>query len=80
VDDRDSIPDRRWDFSPCHRARPALGPTHPPIQWVQQVLSPEVKWPGRETNNSPPSSAEVKNTWSYTPVPPIRLTHVVMLN
>jgi hypothetical protein len=24
-----------------------------------------VKLPGRETNHSPPSNAEVKNTWSY---------------
>jgi hypothetical protein len=33
----------------------------PPIQWVPEALSPGVKWPGRETDNSPPSSAEVKN-------------------
>jgi hypothetical protein len=25
-----------------------------------------VKWPGREADNSPPSSAEVKNEWSCT--------------
>jgi hypothetical protein len=29
-------------------------------------LSLEIKWPGRESDHSPPSSAEVKNAWSYT--------------
>jgi hypothetical protein len=26
----------------------------------------EVKWPGREADHLPPSSAEVKNVWNYT--------------
>jgi len=41
-------------------SRPALGPTQPPIQRVSGALSPEVKRPGREAENSPLSSAEVK--------------------
>jgi hypothetical protein len=41
-------------------SRQALGPTHPPIQWVLGALSMGVKRPGREANNSSPSSAEVK--------------------
>jgi hypothetical protein len=42
--------------------RPALGPTQPPVQWVPGVLSPGVKArPGRDTDHSPPSSAEVEN-------------------
>jgi hypothetical protein len=41
-------------------SRPALGPTQPPIQWVPGALSLGVKWPGREADHSPPSSAEVK--------------------
>jgi hypothetical protein len=45
---------------------PGLGPTQPSIQWVPEALSPEVKRPGCETDHSPPSSAEVKNAWSYT--------------
>ena len=34
-----------------------------------EVLCPSVKLPGCEVNSSPPSSAEVKNDWSYTSIP-----------
>jgi hypothetical protein len=51
-------------------SRPALGPTQPPIQWVAGILSLGLKRPHRETHHSPPSSAEVKNAWSYTSTPP----------
>jgi hypothetical protein len=47
-------------------SRPVLGPTQPYIQWVPGTLSPGVKRPGREDDHLPPSSAEVKNTCSYT--------------
>jgi hypothetical protein len=53
-------------------SRTALGPTQPPIQWVPGALSLGVKRPGRKADHSPPS-AEVKNAWSYTSTPPIRL-------
>jgi hypothetical protein len=59
-------------------SRPALGPTKPLIQWVTRALSPGVKRPWREADHSPPSSAEVKNAWSYTSTPPIRLHGVVL--
>jgi hypothetical protein len=36
------------------------GPTQPPIQWVPGALSLGVKRPGRETDHSPSSSAELK--------------------
>jgi hypothetical protein len=52
---------------------PALEPTQYPIQWVPEALSPGVKRSGREADHSPPSSAEVKNVWSYTSTPPKRL-------
>jgi len=39
----------------------ALRPTQPPIQWVSGALSLGVKRPGRETDHSPQSIAEVKN-------------------
>jgi len=39
---------------------PALGPTHPPVQWVPGALSLGVERPGREADHLPPSSAEVR--------------------
>jgi hypothetical protein len=42
-------------------SRPTLGPTQPPIQWVEKVPFPDVKWPGREPDHSPPPSAEFEN-------------------
>jgi hypothetical protein len=59
-------------------SRMALGPTQPPIQWVPGALSLGIKRPGREADHSPPSSAEVKNAWSYTSTPPLRLYGVVL--
>jgi hypothetical protein len=50
-------------------SRPALGPTQPPIQWVPGALSLGVKRPGREADHSLPSSAEIKDAWSYTSTP-----------
>jgi hypothetical protein len=38
--------------------------------------SPGVKWPVREANHSPPSSAEVKNGVAMSPLP----LHGVVLN
>jgi hypothetical protein len=34
-----------------------------------RALSLEVKQPEREADHSPPSSAEVKNAWSYISTP-----------
>jgi hypothetical protein len=47
-------------------SRPPLGPTQLPIQCVPGALSPGVKRLGREADHIPPSTAEVKNVWSYT--------------
>jgi hypothetical protein len=47
---------------------PVLGTIQPPITTVPGVLSAGVKRPGPKTD--PPSSAEVKNAWSYTSTPP----------
>jgi len=33
-------------------------------------LSPEVNQPGHEAHQSTPSTAEVKNEWSYISIPP----------
>jgi hypothetical protein len=55
------------------RVQKGSGPTQPPIQSVPGALSLGVKRPGREADHSPPSSAEVKNAWSYNSAFPIRL-------
>jgi hypothetical protein len=65
-----SSPGRGWEFFLFTTvSRPALGSTQPPIQWVLGALSLGVKLPGRETDHSPPSSAQIKNGWSYTSPP-----------
>jgi hypothetical protein len=43
---------------------------HPAYYPMGTGVSLGVKLPGREANYSPPSSAEVKNAWSYTSTPP----------
>jgi hypothetical protein len=49
---------------------PALEPTEPPVKKVAGTISVGVRRPGHEADRSPPpSSAEVKNAWSYTSTP-----------
>jgi hypothetical protein len=43
-------------------SRPVRGTIQSPIQWVKR--------PGREADHSSPSTAEVKNPWSYNSPPP----------
>jgi len=43
-------------------SRLVLGPTKLPVQWVPGTLTR----PERETDHSPPSSAEIKIEWGYT--------------
>jgi len=38
----------------------------------------DLKRSGREADHSPPSSAEVKNAWRYTSIPPICVHGVVL--
>jgi hypothetical protein len=62
-----SIPGGGWgagNFSLLHSVQTGLGPNQPPIKRPPWVPSP---W--READHSPPSSAEVKNRWSYTSIP-----------
>jgi hypothetical protein len=58
----------QWIFSRLSRL--PLRPTHPPIQWVPEAISLEVMWPGREADQSSPTSAEVNKMWIYTSTPP----------
>jgi hypothetical protein len=63
------LDDRGFDYRhglDTTASRLALRPTQPPIQCIPGDLFLGVKRPGRESDHSPPSSAEVKNTWSYT--------------
>jgi hypothetical protein len=57
----------------------ALGPTQPPIQWVPGSPSLGVKRPGREADQSPPSSAEIRECVELYLHSPIRLHGVVLI-
>jgi len=56
-------------------SKPGLGATQPPIQWVPGTLCPGIKQPGHEVDHSFPSTAEVKNEWSYTSTPHMSSPH-----
>jgi hypothetical protein len=48
--------------------KPALRPTQAPSQWVPGSQSPGIMLPGRESDHSPPSSAEVKKGVAIPPL------------
>jgi len=54
----------------CKRSIPPLGHNQPSIQWVPGALSPEVRRPATEADQSLLLSAEVKNEWRYNSIPP----------
>jgi hypothetical protein len=56
-------------FSSTITARSALGPTQSSIQWLPGVVFPGLKRQRRESDHSPPSSAEVKNGGAIPPLP-----------
>jgi len=49
-------PDWLWGLTSCL------------LQWVLLAPSLRVKWPGSEVGHSLPSTAEIKNTWRYSPI------------
>jgi hypothetical protein len=67
--DRICSPGRVKNFLFSTSFRPAMGSTQPPIQWVPEAVSPEIKRPGHEADHLPPTSAEVKKTWCIHPLP-----------
>jgi hypothetical protein len=68
LDSWSSIPDRdKSVFSTA--SRPALGPTQPPIKCVPVIVSPGIKQPGRDAEQSPPSSTEVENGGAIPSLP-----------
>ena len=65
----------RWGRAFPHLSKPALGPTHPPVQWVSG-LSRGKDRPGHEADPSTPSSAVVKERvelYLYSPYGPYGL-------
>jgi hypothetical protein len=70
---RGSSPGQGWKFlSSPPRPDRLYGPPSL-LSNVYQGLSLGVRRPGREADHSPPSSAGVKNVWSYTSTPLICL-------
>jgi hypothetical protein len=61
LDERDSIPRRGRIFIFSTASRPALRSTQPPVGRAPGVLSSGIKQPERETVQSPPSGAKIKN-------------------
>jgi hypothetical protein len=60
-DGRPGFPGRSRDsFLFATASRPALGSTHPPVQWVPEVLSARVKRLGLEADYSPQRNAGLK--------------------
>jgi hypothetical protein len=65
-------------FSLRHRCVQTGSGTHPASYSMDSWgFFHEGKAAGCEADHSPQSSAEVKNTWSYTSTPPVRLNGVV---
>jgi hypothetical protein len=60
------FPAEARDCSLLHSVKTDYGAHPASYQWVLGTLSPAEKQPGREADHSPLSSAEVKNSWSYT--------------
>jgi hypothetical protein len=69
LDSRGSIPSRGKIFLFSISSELTLEPALQPIQWVLGVISPMEKRPGREADQSPPSSSEVKNGGAIPPRP-----------
>jgi hypothetical protein len=57
------------NFSLHHRVQNGSEAHPASYPMVTRGSFPGVKRPGREADHSPPSSAEVKNAWSYTSTP-----------
>jgi hypothetical protein len=80
MDEQSSIPDRGNDgnFSLLHRFHTGFGSHPASYQMGGGGPFPWIKRPKREAYHLPIFSVEVKNTWSYTSTPPIRLHDVVL--
>jgi len=50
-------------------SRLPLGPAQPPIRRILEVLTPGMRRPEREADQSPKPDVEDGNAWSYTSIP-----------
>jgi hypothetical protein len=66
----DSIPGKGKSFLYSHSFQTGSRAPHHLVQWVQKAPPSGIKRLGRQADNSSPSSAEVKNVWSYTSTSP----------
>jgi hypothetical protein len=71
LDDRGSVPEFVSLFA--NESRPALEPTSLLSKGHRRAVCSGIKRPGREVDHSSLSSAEVKNAWSFTSTPPLRI-------
>jgi hypothetical protein len=67
-----------WDFSLHNRVQIGSGAHPAPYPMGTRDSYPGEKRPGHEADHSPPPSAEVKNVWSYTSIPPVAPHGVVI--
>jgi hypothetical protein len=74
LDDRGLIPGRVWEFFLHHGVQTGSGVHLASYLMGTAGSFPAVKRPGREADNSPPSSAEIENAWNYTSTPPYVFT------
>jgi hypothetical protein len=58
------------DFSPLHVVQTDSGVHLASYPMDTGGHFPALKRPGRETDHSPPTSAELKNKWNYISTPP----------
>jgi hypothetical protein len=65
----DSNPGGAGNFSLHHHVETGSGAYPTPYSMGTRGFFPGVKRPGREADRTPPSSAEVKNAWSYISTP-----------
>jgi hypothetical protein len=72
------IPARAVNFSPHHRVQNDSGAHPASCPMGTRGYFHGMKRPGSEADHSPPSSAEVKNVWSYASTPPVHLHGVVL--
>jgi hypothetical protein len=77
MDGRVSILGRSKTFP--HRVQTGSGAHKTLVKWELGALSPGVKWPAREADQSPPCSAELKKGGAIPPLPRMSSWHSTYL-